>query len=120
MTSRRRAPGSSTAEAYSSTTRNKWRARYFDAFLYYAIRSCQRLAFRFPKGLLDEQPHQPYRLEFSEILANDLNDHQWTSLPILGFTRPLSVGMSCEDSRVDKTTSLRHNLPTIEHILQRL
>ena len=38
-------------------------ARYFDAFLYYANWGCQRLAFRFPKGLLDENSLQPYLWE---------------------------------------------------------
>ena len=39
-------------------------ARYFDAFLYYANWGCQRLAFRFPKGLLDENSLQPYLWEY--------------------------------------------------------
>ena len=39
-------------------------ARYFDAFLYYANWGCQRLAFRFPKGLLDEEVLQPYLWEY--------------------------------------------------------
>ena len=39
-------------------------ARYFDAFLYYANWGCQRLAFRFPKGLLDEEALQPYLWEY--------------------------------------------------------
>lgn len=39
-------------------------ARYFDAFLYYANWGCQRLAFRFPKGLLDEDSLQPYLWEY--------------------------------------------------------
>jgi len=38
-------------------------ARYFDAFLYYANWGGQRLAFRFPKGLLNEQALQPYLWE---------------------------------------------------------
>ena len=39
-------------------------ARYFDAFLYYANWGCQRLAFRFPKGLLDGDSLQPYLWEY--------------------------------------------------------
>ena len=39
-------------------------ARHFDAFLYYANWGCQRLAFRFPKGLLDEEVLQPYLWEY--------------------------------------------------------
>jgi len=39
-------------------------ARYFDACLYYANWGCQRLAFRFPKGLLDEGLLQPYLWEY--------------------------------------------------------
>jgi hypothetical protein len=38
-------------------------ARYFDAFLYCANWGYQRLAFRFPAGLLDEQALQPYLWE---------------------------------------------------------
>ena len=43
-------------------------ARYFDAFLYYANWGCQRLAFRFPKGLLDENSLQPYLWEYCSEL----------------------------------------------------
>lgn len=43
-------------------------ARYFDAFLYYANWGCQRLAFRFPKGLLDENALQPYLWEYCSEL----------------------------------------------------
>ena len=39
-------------------------ARTFDAFLYYANWGCQRLAFRFPRGLLDEEVLQPYLWEY--------------------------------------------------------
>jgi len=39
-------------------------ARYFDAFLYYANWGCQRLAFRFPKGMLDEGALQSYLWEY--------------------------------------------------------
>jgi hypothetical protein len=39
-------------------------ARYFDAFLYFANWGSQRLAFRFPKGLLDEGALQPYLWEY--------------------------------------------------------
>lgn len=39
-------------------------ARYFDAFLYYANWGSQRLAFRFPTGLLDEDSLQPYLWEY--------------------------------------------------------
>ena len=39
-------------------------ARYFDAFLYFANWGSQRLAFRFPKGLLDTQMIQPYLWEY--------------------------------------------------------
>ena len=39
-------------------------ARYFDAFLYYANWGCQRLAFRFPKGVLDADSLQPYLWEY--------------------------------------------------------
>ena len=35
-------------------------ARYFDAFLYLANWGSKRLAFRFPKGLLDPRPIEPY------------------------------------------------------------
>jgi len=38
-------------------------ARYFDAFLYYAGWGDQRLAFRFPAGLLREAELQPYLRE---------------------------------------------------------
>ncbi len=44
-------------------------ARYFDAFLYYANWGSQRLAFRFPKGLLDEDSLQPYLWEYCSELA---------------------------------------------------
>jgi hypothetical protein len=43
-------------------------AHYFDAFLYYANWGCQRLAFRFPKGLLDENALQPYLWEYCSEL----------------------------------------------------
>ncbi len=43
-------------------------ARYFDAFLYYANWGCQRLAFRFPKGLLDVAALQPYLWEYCSEL----------------------------------------------------
>jgi len=43
-------------------------ARYFDAFFYYANWGCQRLAFRFPKGLLDENSLQPYLWEYCSEL----------------------------------------------------
>lgn len=43
-------------------------ARYFDAFLYYANWGNQRLAFRFPKGLLDENALQPYLWEYCSEL----------------------------------------------------
>ncbi|MCX6031821.1 MAG: hypothetical protein NT169_21280 [Chloroflexi bacterium] len=43
-------------------------ARYFDAFLYYANWGSQRLAFRFPKGLLDEAALQPYLWEYCSEL----------------------------------------------------
>ena len=43
-------------------------AQYFDAFLYYANWGCQRLAFRFPKGLLDENSLQPYLWEYCSEL----------------------------------------------------
>ncbi len=39
-------------------------ARYFDAFLYLANWGSKRLAFRFPKGLLDPQRIQPYLWEY--------------------------------------------------------
>lgn len=39
-------------------------ARYFDAFLYYANWGGQRLAFCFPKGLLDADALQPYLWEY--------------------------------------------------------
>lgn len=42
--------------------------QYFDAFLYYANWGCQRLAFRFPKGLLDENALQPYLWEYCSEL----------------------------------------------------
>ena len=38
-------------------------ARYFDAFLYLANWGSKRLAFRFPKGLLDPRPIEPYLWE---------------------------------------------------------
>jgi len=43
-------------------------ARYFDALLYYANWGSQRLAFRFPKGLLDERVLQPYLWEYCSEL----------------------------------------------------
>lgn len=43
-------------------------ARYFDAFLYYANWGSQRLAFRFPKGLLDEGALQSYLWEYRSEL----------------------------------------------------
>jgi hypothetical protein len=43
-------------------------AHYFDAFLYYANWGCQRVAFRFPKGLLDEASLQPYLWEYCSEL----------------------------------------------------
>ena len=43
-------------------------ARYFDAFLYYANWGSQRLAFRFPNGLLDEAALQPYLWEYCSEL----------------------------------------------------
>lgn len=43
-------------------------ARYFDAFLYYANWGSQRLAFRFPQGLLDEAALQPYLWEYCSEL----------------------------------------------------
>ena len=43
-------------------------ARTFDAFLYYANWGSQRLAFRFPKGLLDEGSLQPYLWEYCSEL----------------------------------------------------
>jgi hypothetical protein len=45
-------------------------ARYFDAFLYYANWGCQRLAFRLPKGLLDEGLLQPYLWEYCADLES--------------------------------------------------
>jgi hypothetical protein len=39
-------------------------ARHFDAFLYYANWGSQRLAFRFPKDLLDATALQPYLWEY--------------------------------------------------------
>jgi hypothetical protein len=39
-------------------------ARYFDAFLYLANWGSKRLAFRFPKGLLDPRPIEPYLWEY--------------------------------------------------------
>ena len=39
-------------------------ARYFDAFLYLANWGSRRLAFRFPKGLLDPQQIEPYLWEY--------------------------------------------------------
>jgi len=39
-------------------------ARYFDAFLYLANWGSKRLAFRFPKGLLNPQQIQPYLWEY--------------------------------------------------------
>jgi hypothetical protein len=43
-------------------------AHFFDAFLYYANWGCQRVAFRFPKGLLDEASLQPYLWEYCSEL----------------------------------------------------
>ncbi len=42
--------------------------RYFDAFLYYANWGSRQLAFRFPKGLLDEGVLQPYLLKYGATL----------------------------------------------------
>ena len=39
-------------------------ARYFDAFLYLANWGSKRLAFRFPKGLLDSKQIEPYLWEY--------------------------------------------------------
>ncbi len=39
-------------------------ARYFDAFLYLANWGSKRLAFRFPKNLLDARPIEPYLWEY--------------------------------------------------------
>ena len=39
-------------------------ARYFDAFLYLANWGSKQLAFRFPKGLLDARPIEPYLWEY--------------------------------------------------------
>ncbi|MBM4465940.1 MAG: hypothetical protein FJ014_10385 [Chloroflexi bacterium] len=39
-------------------------ARYFDAFLYLANWGSKRLAFRFPKGLLDPKQIEPYLWEY--------------------------------------------------------
>jgi hypothetical protein len=39
-------------------------ARYFDAFLYLANWGSKRLAFRFPKHLLDPKPIEPYLWEY--------------------------------------------------------
>ena len=39
-------------------------ARYFDAFLYLANWGSRRLAFRFPKGLLDPKQIEPYLWEY--------------------------------------------------------
>lgn len=39
-------------------------ARYFDAFLYLANWGSKRLAFRFPKGLLDPRHIKPYLWEY--------------------------------------------------------
>ena len=57
-------------------------ARYFDAFLYYANWGSQRLAFRFPKGLLDEEALQPYLWEYcaelepaGDVLILDISFH---------------------------------------------
>jgi len=50
-------------------------AQYFDAFLYYANWGSQRLAFRFPKGLLDEAALHPYLWEYClelELIGDSL------------------------------------------------
>jgi len=43
-------------------------AQYFDAFLYYANWGSQRLAFRFPRELLDDNALQPYLWEYCSEL----------------------------------------------------
>ena len=43
-------------------------ARYFDAFMYFANWGSQRLAFRFPKDLLDARALQPYLLKYGVTL----------------------------------------------------
>lgn len=43
-------------------------ARFFDAFMYFANWGSQRLAFRFPKDLLDARALQPYLLEYAVVL----------------------------------------------------
>lgn len=45
-------------------------ARYFDAFLYYANWGDQQVAFRFPKGMLDEQSLKPYLNDSIELYTN--------------------------------------------------
>ena len=49
-------------------------ARYFDAFLYLANWGSKRLAFRFPKGLLDPQQIEPYLWEYC-IELEPVGDH---------------------------------------------
>ncbi len=49
-------------------------ARYFDAFLYFANWGSKRIAFRFPKHLLDPWPLQPYMVE-PYIVLKTLGDY---------------------------------------------
>jgi len=58
-------------------------ARYFDAFLYLANWGSKQLAFRFPQGLLDRQPIEPYLWEdcielkpVGEYLILDISLHK--------------------------------------------
>ena len=47
---------------------NQVLARFFDAFMYFANWGSQRLAFRFPKDLLDARALQPYLLKYGASL----------------------------------------------------
>ena len=49
-------------------------ARYFDAFLYMANWGSRRLAFRFPKCLLDANLFEPYLIDWS-IELDDVDDY---------------------------------------------
>jgi hypothetical protein len=82
-------------------------ARYFDAFLYYANWGSQRLAFRFPKGLLDEGALRPYLWEYC------------TELAPIGDTLILDISPRDEDGEhwVEEEASLSPLAPLRDDIL---
>jgi len=81
-------------------------ARYFDAFLYYANWGSQRLAFRFPTGLLDEDALRPYLWEYC------------SELEVVGDALVLDISYPAEDgdtyfegeARLSTLASLRNDI----------